>query len=1387
MSFWTWDGTDWIVSASSGNLPFHPSHLEDFDDIGEMTELNEAALLHGLKHRFFLNKTCTRLGDILISVNPYEQLQVENNVDLTTIAVEAYALMMGGPRRNSQSILVHGESGAGKTEATKKLIERLSLISRKARIEAKSANQVKVDSYFKNMGLGGSKSSSGSARSLLLSKRRRGAPIQPQMTDMSDVSSTVEQNIIDMGTILESFGNAVTGNNFNSSRFGKYLQVNYDRNGVMVGARTRHFLLEKTRVTKHDQGQQSFHIFYQLLNAINSDDDEFRYEAMPTAFNYLHPELLETSTQPESVRIAEVRDAMENIGIESDTREKLWKVLLIILQIGNIQFIRESAGGGLDGCKIDSGDLNSVSARAMVSQYLGQSEIDLEKALCFRTVKAGNRSSTFQSPMSREQAEESRDGLAQALYTAVFDYIVQVVNSRTCLFESNASASIGILDIFGFEVTQMNSFEQMCINYSNEFLQHLFDRQMLTRRHEELHEEGLDNLANMLQFRGNAEVLSAFDDKPHGILHILDEASALELSSANFLSSLGTRTYGSEIVHTPKVSGQTTFTITHRAGAIEYDASNFVSKNSDALQADVSDILLNSSNAFISSLYEMSTGSSDSALSSNTTTTSEESKPNAGGRVLSASRNNASPRMKTDRKRASQKTIGGLFRRQLQHLESVLSETRQHYIRCIKPNSKKISREWDSVLVLNQLNYLSINEVVRFKTEGFCDVISLDSLSKLLQPFTRGPRGPAQLLTIILPHNDGENRGWVAGHSKVFFKAATMTVLKSLIRHKRWYSAWLIIRRWRKCILGGYGSSAILIQRSFRRMIQRTKAATIVCFAWRSYVREQRTRRSLATMIQSRYRAFYFRSYLLKVIIAATSLQRWYRLCLILHKNQQTIVRIQCFARGFLAMKRLKRVEETSKRASSSQLLDPRGSLDYAVNEWDAVILPGETVIDFIDILVSKKEHWLLRVLTAEGESRFCVVDPDKRVIQSIIYSFASTCHVFMSNGELRILAIQEKKKKMLLKYNIVCSEEWVMRFCRVSVKLFEGNLWMSLDRARGSMCSLPTKQPMLLLRKMKKGLWDEFHVVLYESMMLWYNPSTNAFVGGCSLGVDSSIRSIPPKYKKPEKCYLYQIQLSSGCLPNDTMVLRHPSESSITEWKTALMTAAVAPRTNDFSKSRRGSISCDSAAILKDQGNVLFKEMDYVGALSKYSQAVEILSTPDTNDLLVKVLNNRAICFFKIANYHKCIVDSSTVLGMDDSNAKAMVRRGLSYEKLNQIGLACRDFEHAVRVVPDMGDAIAGIERLKKYNKDDDYFKKIKRKSGLDSCSQPTAQVNSRGDLQEKYTAMYDYESTDGGDLSLKMNEAIVILEKHADGWWKGRNEVGKVGVFPGSYVKKN
>ncbi|KAJ0410843.1 hypothetical protein ATCC90586_007879 [Pythium insidiosum] len=612
-----------------------------FEDMITIDHLHEASILYNLRHRFFLKLPYTYTGKICIAVNPYQWLNLYDKEIMArfrdgkregkephvyAVSMEAFFNMRH--RAENQSILVSGESGAGKTETTKIVMSHLAAL-------AENSN------------------------------------------------SKVIQQIIQANPLLESFGNAKTVRNDNSSRFGKFTELQFSSDGRLIGAFSRTYLLEKSRVTTQADGERNFHIFYQLLKQ-REQYPELELTAFD-AFSYVSGSSREDSTAApldEEGDLTRTCAALELIGIESAVQKDILRILAGVLHLGETTFAVRNGD-------VDASQIVDMKPFTTACRLLGVEVEALERAVCYRNVHVGRE--VFSKPMTRDQATDCRDALAKSVYSKLFSWLVEQINETIGVKTKEASSFIGILDIFGFEHFEKNSFEQFCINYANEKLQQKFVQDVLKTVQIEYEEENIT--WSHIQFADNQDVLNLIEGRL-GVISFLNEESLLATGTdAAFASKLGAVMENNPLLETPRLN-QCAFSIYHYAGKVTYDASGFLDKHRDATLPDIKQCLSTSSVHILSQSFKDEVPASTGTLS----------------RTASRKKMTAQPK---------RTTVGTQFKESLSQLMEKINLTEVHYVRCLKPNALKSANCFSHGDIVNQLRCAGVIEAIRVSRSAY--------------------------------------------------------------------------------------------------------------------------------------------------------------------------------------------------------------------------------------------------------------------------------------------------------------------------------------------------------------------------------------------------------------------------------------------------------------------------------------------------------------------------------------------------------------------------------------------------------------------------------------------------------------------------------------------
>nr|XP_048687272.1 unconventional myosin-IXb isoform X4 [Caretta caretta] len=538
---------------------FLPWHQEDFDDLCNLSNLTETTLLENLKHRFLKHKIYTYAGSILIAINPFKFLPIYNpkyvkmyenhqlgklEPHIFAIADVAYHTML--KKHVNQCIVISGESGSGKTQSTNFLIHCLTALSQKG------------------------------------------------------YASGVERTILGAGPVLEAFGNAKTAHNNNSSRFGKFIQVNYLENGIVRGAVVEKYLLEKSRLVSQEKDERNYHVFYYLLLGVSEEERKEFHLKQPEDYFYLNQHNLKIE-DGEDLRhdFERLKQAMEMVGFLPATKKQIFSVLSAILYLGNVTY-KKRATGRDEGLEVGPPEvLDTLSQLLKVKR-----EILVEVLTKRKTVTANDK---LILPYSLSEAITARDSMAKSLYSALFDWIVLRINhallNKKDMEESVTCLSIGVLDIFGFEDFETNSFEQFCINYANEQLQYYFNQHIFKLEQEEYQSEGI--AWHNIDYTDNVTCIHLISKKPTGLFYLLDEESNFPHATSQTLLAKFKQQHEENKFFVGTPVKEPAFIIRHFAGKVKYQIKDFREKNMDYMRPDIVALLRSSDSAYIRELIGM--------------------------------------------------------------------------------------------------------------------------------------------------------------------------------------------------------------------------------------------------------------------------------------------------------------------------------------------------------------------------------------------------------------------------------------------------------------------------------------------------------------------------------------------------------------------------------------------------------------------------------------------------------------------------------------------------------------------------------------------------------------------------------------------------------------
>ncbi|KAL4571155.1 hypothetical protein LXL04_017906 [Taraxacum kok-saghyz] len=826
------------------------------DNMTKLAYLNEPGVLDYIKKRYALNEIYTYIGSILIAVNPFTKLPHLHNVHMMeqyngapfgelnphvfAIADASYRAMINEGK--SQSILVSGESGAGKTETTKLIMQYLTYVG--------------------------------------------GCPVT--VTD----DATVEQRLLESNPLLEAFGNAHTLRNDNSSRFGKFVEIQFDSNCRISGAAIRTYLLERSRVVQTTDSERNYHCFYQLC-ASGRDADVYKL-GHPTNFHYLNQSsVYEWDGESSAEEYMKTRRAMDVFGISCEEQEAIFRTLAAILHLGNVEFKA--------GRKYDSSQVKDAKSNFHLQMAAALFECDVKnliESLCTRSIQT--REGIIFKALDCEAAVASRDVLAKTVYARLFDWLVEYVN-RSVGQDHNSRMQIGILDIYGFECFKHNSFEQFCINFANEKLQHHFNEHVFKMEQEEYTKEQIT--WSYIELIDNQDVLDLIEKKRSGVIALLDEACIFQKTHETFANKLFQSLRAHPRFGKAKFS-ETEFTISHYAGKVNYQTDSFVAKNRDYVVIDHCNLMSSSNSSFIAALF---------------------------------------PPLPKESSRPSYKfsSVASRFKQQLQALMDTLSSTESRYVRCVKPNSVNRPQKFENQSVLHQLRCGGVLEAVRISLAGYPTRKTyhefVDRFGLIAMEVMDGSYDERAMTKKILEKLKLEN--YQLGKTKVFLRAGQIGVLdsqragvldsaakriqlrmKTFIAHKDFTSkrkAAISFQAycWGYLARAVYGAkrecaAAVLIQKYSRGWMlkntytQKYLSAVLLQASVRGFITRQRflhiREHTAATVIQARWRSYKIRS--------------------TFRTRVHDITKIQCFWRRKLAKRELRKLKQEANETGALHL-----------------------------------------------------------------------------------------------------------------------------------------------------------------------------------------------------------------------------------------------------------------------------------------------------------------------------------------------------------------------------------------------------------------------------------------------------------------------------------
>ncbi|XP_063319777.1 myosin-7B-like [Pelmatolapia mariae] len=698
--------------------PMNPPKFDMIEDMAMLTHLNEASVLFNLRRRYSMWMIYTYSGLFCVTVNPYKWLPVytpevvaaykgRRRADMPphiyAIADNAYTDLL--QNRENQSMLITGESGAGKTVNTKRVIQYFAIVA----------------ALGENVKKGGS----------------------------------LEDQIIEANPAMEAFGNAKTIRNDNSSRFGKFIRIHFGPTGKLASADIDIYLLEKSRVVFQQPGERSYHIYYQILSNHKPElQDMLLVTTNPYDYHFCSQGVttVEGISDGEELRLTD--HAMDTLGFTPEEKYGCYKIVGAIMHFGNMKFKKKQ--------REEQAEADGTESADKAAYLMGISSADLLKGLLNPRVKVGNE--FIVKGQTVEQVNYAVAALAKATYDRMFKWLVGRINSS--LYTSlPRQYFIGVLDIAGFEIFEFNSFEQLCINYTNEKLQQFFNHHMFILEQEEYKAEGIE--WTFIDFGLDLQACIDLIEKPMGILSIMEEECMFPKATDH---SFKTKLYDNHLGKSPnfqrprldkKRKYETHFELVHYAGVVPYNITGWLDKNRDPLNETVVALFQKSSNKLMAGLFENYV-SSDMPID---------------------------PKAETKQRRkkaASFQTVSQLHKENLNKLMANLRSTQPHFVRCIIPNESKNPGVMDPFLVLHQLRCNGVLEGIRICRKGFPNRILYAEFRqryRILNPsaipedsFVDNRKAVEKLLGSL----DIDHSQYKFGHTKVFFKVGLLGQLEDM-------------------------------------------------------------------------------------------------------------------------------------------------------------------------------------------------------------------------------------------------------------------------------------------------------------------------------------------------------------------------------------------------------------------------------------------------------------------------------------------------------------------------------------------------------------------------------------------------------------------------------
>ena len=827
----------WFDVARANIKRMHPDCVNGEDDMVRLGELDGPPILRNLHKRYLKNQVYTYTGSILVSVNPYQSLPIYDTDSIKAytnrkfgelpphiyaVADNAYYNMQRNER--DQVIIISGESGSGKTEAGRLVMRFLSVAS-------------------------------GS-------------------------SNLIEKQVMEASNVLEMFGNARTFHNDNASRFGKYIEVFFNRRGAIEGAKVEYYLLEKSRLVWQPEDERNFHIFYAMLIGMSSEDKSKLGLTKSSDYYYLTQDnlnkalsnkcfskglgsCLQCNGRNDRVDYNNILKSMKTLMFSEVEIKEIMKLLSAILHIGNFEF-EEALIDNLDACHL----IYNTGVK-QVCQVLDVIDNSIIQALTYRTLKS--RGETVKTPMNIDQAMDVKDALVKGIYGRLFQWIVGKINSAiyTGSREHRDCRSIGILDMFGFENFQKNCFEQLCINFANENLQQYFVRSLFKLEQEEYEREHVE--WGHIDFQDNQPILDLIAAKPNNILSLVDDESSFPRGTDRTMLNKLSRTHArNDLFLSSRSQMDDSFGIKHYAGVVRYSSKGFVERNKDTFHGDLMALVQSSKNKFLKLLFYRDLKAGMDARKKNGTLIEQ-------------------------------------FKKSLDQLMRTMSKCQPLFIRCLKSNNEAKPMTFDRSLIMSQLVYSGMLETIQIRKKGYPIRYSFPEFIERYRVCLPGMKLPTDQDVVraakrLARHVLGSDGFWQLGATKLFLKDDHDTKLE--IAREQAISKFVIVIQ--RAVRGWYA------KRTFQRL--KNSIVTIQSM-WRGYLARRDYKvmvsgyQRLQALWRSRRLAFRYQFARKRIV----GFQAHCRGCIVRVRYRQykwAVVTVQAFVRGMIARRELKRLKK---------------------------------------------------------------------------------------------------------------------------------------------------------------------------------------------------------------------------------------------------------------------------------------------------------------------------------------------------------------------------------------------------------------------------------------------------------------------------------------------